>query len=101
MILPDGRDCKFFYANYYRGRNFEECRALTSQEDKREWKIAFCDACPLPDYLRNNSCENIVYSVFVAKSLFKKKIKVKAWCQLVHEPVDDPNIGCGHCHRTP
>jgi len=100
MKIPDGRECKFFYADYYRGRNFEECRALSNPEDKKIWNSSFCKDCPLPDYLINNSCENLVYSVFIHKFLFKNRIKVKAYCSKVHQPVRDPNVGCGHCHEN-
>lgn len=99
MLLPDGRDCKYFYADYYRGRNFVECRALKNQDEKQEWNVSFCEACPFPNYLRNNSCQNIVYSISIGKSFFRKRMKISAWCQKVHEPVADPNVGCGHCHE--
>lgn len=98
MRIPDGRECKFFYGDYYRGRNFEECRALSSPEERKVWTSELCSGCPLPDYLRNNSCQHLVYSVFIRKFLFKKRIKVKAWCSKTHQSVSDPNIGCGHCH---
>lgn len=99
MKIPDGRECKFFYGDYYRGRNFEECRAISNPEDKKIWNSSYCKDCPLPDYLRNNSCENLVYSVSIQKILFIKRIKVNAYCSKVHRPVKDPNVGCGHCHE--
>ncbi len=99
MKTPDGRECKFFYGDYYRGRNFEECRALSNPKDKKNWTSQLCSGCPLPDYLRHNSCQNLVYSVFIGKVLFKQRMKVKAWCSKSHELVRDPNIGCGHCHE--
>lgn len=100
MKVPDGRECKFFYGDYYRGRNFDECRALSNPEDKRTWNSSYCKSCPLPDYLRNNSCENLVYSVYLEKILIKKRIKVKAWCKQQHVAVRDPNVGCGNCHQV-
>lgn len=100
MRTPDGRDCRYFYGDYYRGRNFEECRALSSPEDKKNWTSKLCSKCPMPGYLRNNSCKNLVYSVSIESIFFIKNMKVKAWCSHAHDLVKDPNVGCGHCHEA-
>jgi len=100
MKTPDGRDCKFFYGDYYRGRNFEECRALVNPEDKKNWTSAFCNACPVPSILLNNGCPTMALTTYIAKSLFGKKIKVKAYCSRSHSEVPNPNIGCGMCHQS-
>jgi hypothetical protein len=98
MRTPDGRECKFFYGDYYRGRNYEECRALASTYDAREWTSHLCKQCKVPDILRNNACPNLVLTVAPTKLLFVKRIKLFTYCTVSHGPVQDPNIGCGHCH---
>lgn len=100
MKTPTGRECSFFYGDYYRGRNFEECRGLVNPQDKLIWHSDFCKDCPVPNIQRNNSCPNLVLSTYIAKSWFKKRMKVEASCSKTLERVNDPNIGCGHCHET-
>lgn len=100
MKTPFGVECKFFYGDYYRGRNFEECRALASAEDGRNWTSKLCKKCPVPAITRNNSCENMVLTTSVGKVWFKDAIQVKAYCTKSHESVKDPNVGCSVCHQT-
>ena len=98
MKTPDGRECKFFYGDYYRGRNFEECRALINPQDKKDWNSAVCKSCPVPAILQNNACPNMALTTYFQKSLFGKRIRVKAWCSRSHGIVRNPNVGCGLCH---
>ncbi|MEA4812068.1 MAG: hypothetical protein VB108_05830 [Anaerolineaceae bacterium] len=99
MKTPFGRECKFFYGDYYRGRNLEECRAL-SAADKPKWQVDLCKACPMPQILANNACPNLMLSVTINKPfLGKQKTLVKAWCSQIHTAVKDPNVGCPVCHQ--
>jgi len=99
MKTPFGRDCKFFYGDYFRGRNVQECRALSAGE-KARWKVEFCKDCPMPQIQINNACPNLMLSATIVKPfLGKEKIAVQAWCSKVHDGVKDPNIGCPVCHQ--
>ena len=98
MKTPDGRECKFFYGDYYRGRNFEECRALINPQDKKFWQSAECKKCPVPGILQNNGCQNMALTAYLQKNLFGKRLRVKTWCSRSHGLVRNPNIGCGLCH---
>ncbi len=99
MKTPFGRECKFFYGDYYRGRNLEECRAL-SGDDKSRWKSELCKGCPIPQIQINNACPNMMLSASIAKPFLRKqKTMVEAWCSKVHDRVKDPNIGCPVCHQ--
>ncbi len=98
MKTPFGQECRFFYGDYYRGRNFEECRGLINPNDKAEWTSLLCETCPVPNIQRNNNCPNLVLTTFISKSWFKKRIKIKASCSKTLESVKDPNVGCGLCH---
>lgn len=100
MKTPYGRDCRFFYGDYYRGRNFEECRGLINPEDKQTWDSMLCEDCPVPDIQLNNNCPNLVLTTYIGKVWFKKHMKVKASCSKTLLSVKDPNIGCGHCHEN-
>ena len=35
MRTPAGTECKFFYANYFRGRNQQECRLIAANRQFR------------------------------------------------------------------
>ncbi len=52
MKTPAGSECKYFYGDYYRGRDHEECRLLGAQ-----WKPALCRTCPVPAIEMANACE--------------------------------------------
>ncbi len=99
MKTPTDRECSFFYGDYYRGRNFEECRGLVNPKDKLIWHSGLCKDCPVPNIQRNNNCPNLVLSTYIGKTWFKKRMKVESSCSKTLERVKDPNIGCGHCHE--
>jgi len=99
MRTPYGRECRYFYGDYYRGRNLEQCRLIQSKEDSRKWEPSLCKACPVPGILTNNACQNMVLSASVKNLLGIKKVKVAAYCLKSHRAVKDPNIGCELCHQ--
>ena len=55
MRTPAGKDCTFFFGDYHRGRNEEECRLLKSND--LEWTPDLCSNCPLPEIQLANACE--------------------------------------------
>ena len=99
MKTPTGRECKFFYGDYYRGRNFEECRALGNPDEARNWTSELCKTCPMPGILINNACPNMVLSADMSRVLFMRKRKISAYCVKAHGQVKDPNVGCELCHK--
>lgn len=100
MRIPDGRECKFFYGDYYRGRNIEECRGFSNGDKlKKEWTSDLCKTCPIPDILRNNACPNMTILAYIDKSWFRKRMKFTAYCFRSHQDVRNPIVGCGHCHE--
>jgi len=101
MRTPQSRDCKFFYGDYYRGRDFEECRALVDPRDKKDWTSAACKNCPMPVILRDNRCQNMTLTAYFRKGIFGNRIQVKAWCSRSNGIVQKPEIGCGLCHMPP
>jgi hypothetical protein len=55
MKTPAGKECKFFFGDYYRGRNREECRLLQAAGER--WTRDLCRTCPVPGVLQANACE--------------------------------------------
>lgn len=98
MKTPAGKECRYFYGDYYRGRNHEECRLL--KDNGLSWSPSMCQDCPVPEYLLANACEHLTYIPSIYKPLFfmKPKVKVKAYCTKIDEQVAEPQIGCRECH---
>lgn len=103
MRTPAGFDCRFFYGNYFRGRNVEECRLIGSAAPPNHWTSKLCNTCPVPGILRANACPNLVLEGQVERRFFglSKNVKVTAFCTKTAGPVKEPAIGCGQCHPLP
>ena len=99
MKTPSGTECKFFYGDYYRGRDREECRLLGAS-----WTRDLCRTCPVPPVTRANACEHMTLHAEVARPLtavFQRRVKVTAYCEKTELSGFDPYIGCGECHPLP
>ncbi len=101
MKTPYGRECKYFYADYFRGKNTEECRLIQANPASEPWKPAFCQSCPVPAILFANACPHLALHGRVTKSFLGafQKIEVEAACREYRVQVSSPQIGCGHCHE--
>ena len=98
MKTPFGKECPYFYGDYRRGRNHEECRLLL--DNHLEWNQNLCEKCPVPEIKLANACEHMELTPqFSKKIIFKKQqIEVSAYCHKSSKNVEDPRIGCGECH---
>jgi hypothetical protein len=100
MRTPAGFECKYFYGNYFRGRNEEECRLIGSTPPPHNWTPDLCKTCPVPAILLANACPNLVLHGEVVSQMFrlKRRVKVSAYCTKSQTNVAEPEIGCGLCH---
>lgn len=103
MKTPAGKECNYFYGNYYRGAHKEECRLLGNRPGPNRWVPELCCTCPVPEIQRANACPNMVLTAEVKRGLFigRRKVAVTAYCKKMHEFVAEPRVGCGHCHDLP
>lgn len=101
MITPAGTECRYYYADYYRGREREECRLLDQNPDSEPWRPELCKSCPVPGILRANACPNLVLEGRVEKAFLglRRQVKLSAVCSKYVVEVPKPHIGCGHCHE--
>ncbi len=102
MKTPAGFECTYFYGDYYRGRNLEECRLLSASGQK--WTPDLCRTCPVPGILRANACQFLRLRAAVARPLtaaFQRRVQITARCEKTHKPVAEPHVGCGECHPLP
>lgn len=103
MRTPAGKECSFFYGDYYRGRNNEECRLLKNASPSLEWKPNLCSDCPVPDIQMANACEFMQLNPKLVRSFpfTKQQVQVKTICMNTNRRGFDSHIGCGECHILP
>jgi hypothetical protein len=101
MITPAGKECRFYYEDYNRGREVQECRLIAQNPRSVPWRPRLCFTCPVPDILRANACPNMVLEGWVGRRwLVLGQVKVRAYCTKTRQYVEDPYTGCGECHGT-
>ncbi|MGD2057919.1 MAG: hypothetical protein PVF85_04320 [Anaerolineales bacterium] len=100
MITPAGTECPFYYEDFHRGRERQECRLIERTPNGGTYTPDLCSKCPVPSIVRANACPNMVLEARVKKSLLgiRRKVEVSAYCTRVMEQVEEPQIGCGQCH---
>ena len=76
----------------------QECRLLDTASGSLPWEPRVCSICSVPDILRANSCSHMRLQAKLVRRLLRKKVEVKAFCTKRQVPVENPYIGCGHCH---
>jgi hypothetical protein len=103
MRTPAGKECSYFFGDYYRGRNHEECRLLASASPPQPWSPSLCSQCPVPDILNANACSNLLLQPRVQTTLplLRKAVRITASCSKTGRSVEEPKIGCGECHPLP
>lgn len=100
MRTPDGRECRFYYEDFHRGRSIQTCRLLEQTASARLWQPRLCATCPAPAILRANACPNMKLSAQVGRRwLVMRQVRVSAFCTLSQAPVAEPMVGCGRCHE--
>jgi hypothetical protein len=101
MRTPAGKECRYFYGDYYRGRNQENCRLL--EASNLPWKPELCNKCPVPEILLANACNNMILEPRLERTFpfMKNQVRVKASCSKTFREGFDPHIGCGECHPLP
>ena len=103
MRTPAGKECRYFYGNYFRGRNIEECRLLEASNPPQTWKPMLCETCPVPSIQMANGCENLVLEAKIHRPFLigKPEVQIRAHCNKTNQEVPEPHIGCGECHKIP
>lgn len=103
MRTPAGKECRYFYGDYHRGRSREECRLLAESNPPLPWKPDFCFTCPVPGILQANACDNMILEPSLIRPFpfIKRKVAVEARCSKTKRHGFDPHIGCGECHPLP
>jgi len=95
MKTPTGIECPYFFGDYHRGKNHEECRLLGSAYPPLPWQAKLCDNCPVPKILRANSCEHMELKPELKRPFLflPQQVQVKAYCAKTHQDVQEPQLG--------
>jgi len=103
MQTPAGKECRYFYGDYYRGRNHEECRLLVDESPPLPWNSDLCNTCPVPEILLANACESMVITPKLERKFpfLRQQVQIKIHCTKSNRSGFDPHIGCGQCHPIP
>ena len=102
MKTPFGQECPYFFGDYHRGRNVEECRLLKARGG--EWTADLCKTCIVPAIARANSCESMKLSAEIHRPILaflQRRVKISAYCEKAGREVPEPQVGCGECHSLP
>jgi hypothetical protein len=99
MKTPAGKECKFYFGDFHRGRSAQACRLIEQNPDSPPWQPSLCQACPVPDILRANAAETLKLEATVVKKLFglKQQVVVTGWCSNCFSEVPNPVLGCLNC----
>jgi len=103
MQTPAGKECRYFYGDYFRGRSIEECRLLSSSIPPVYWKAELCFSCPVPEIGLANACPNLILEPRIERTfpLGRRRVKVNTNCSKTGYKKFDPEVGCGDCHILP
>jgi len=103
MKTPAGIECRYFFGDYHRGKNREECRLLDGSNPPLPWQAKLCVNCPVPEILRANSCEHMQLKPELKRPFpfLPQQVQVKAYCTKTNQDVQEPQLGCGECHDLP
>jgi hypothetical protein len=101
MITPAGEECRYYYEDYYRGRERQECRLIAQNPESEPWQPKLCSGCAVPGILRANACRHMVLEGKVDKGFLglSRRVVVSAVCTKSMVDVPKPHIGCGRCHE--
>ncbi len=99
MRTPAGKECRFYYEDFHRGRSRQECRLIGRISGVKAWRPADCGRCPVPEILWANSSEHLELSAEIVPGFLGlgRHVSVGARCRKHDAEIEDPYVGCVHC----
>ncbi len=101
MRTPAGSECPYYYEDFHRGRNRQECRLIERTPHGGVYSPDLCMHCRVPRIVLANACPTMVLEARVVSRFFglRHRVDVSAYCTRTLKAVEVPEIGCGHCHE--
>jgi hypothetical protein len=102
MRTPAGSECPYYFEDFQRGRQRQECRLIAQNPNSRPWKPELCRTCRVPRIVMANACPHLVLRARVDAGFLglAPRVTVEADCLLSLTSVAEPEIGCGRCHEA-
>lgn len=99
MRTPAGKECDFYYEDFHRGRELQECRIQKALQSL-PWHPKDCAKCPVPEILRANSSRFLRLELNIQTRMLGmgRKIEVRAWCDKHNVTLENPYTGCPQCN---
>lgn len=99
MKTPAGKECHYYYEDFNRGRNTQECRLLKYQQTGEQWNPNDCKRCPVPDILWANASEYLQLDATIRAGFLGigRRVEVVASCSKHGIKIADPYVGCAQC----
>ena len=100
MKTPAGKECPQYYADFFRGRDVQECRLALRNTKSAPWHPHDCTKCPVPDIVRANASETMRLILTIKPGIlgFGRHNEVQAFCEKHDIPIDNPYVGCPKCN---
>ena len=100
MRTPAGKDCRFYYEDFHRGRELQECRLIKENPDSMQWVPGDCSRCPIPEILNANASKNLELKLTVVPKLLglRREMHVEARCLKHDVAIEDAFVGCLQCN---
>ncbi len=97
-MSPKPVNCRYFYGDYFRGKNVEECRLIARNPDsQRPWRRKLCDSCPIPELIITSQCRHLELEATVERKFLRDQVEVTfAICTKHLIELDDPSY-CPQC----
>ncbi len=101
MKTPAGKECHYYYEDFHRGRNRQECRLLLHVSRQTAWRPSDCNRCPVPDILWANASPDLRLTATIDNGFFGigRHVRVTAICSKHDTVIDDPFLGCRQCAK--
>ena len=73
MQTPAGQECRYFYGDYYRGRNHEECRLIAATSPSTNWTtFVLFQESPSPNNVQEVTSGNSNATIRICAETFDK-----------------------------
>lgn len=98
MRTPAGEECRYYYEDFNRGRQTQECRLIERDRESLPWTPDICGKCPVPSILRANGSPHLRLDLRIRKRFgLLKTLDLHARCSKHDTPIEDPMRGCQRC----
>jgi len=93
-------NCRYFYGDYFRGKNKEACRLLeASPNNERIWRRSLCNSCPVPALLITSNSRDLLLEAEIKRKFLREQVEVTfAICSKHMLELVNPQV-CPECAK--